>query len=341
MTADRIALDVMGGDHAPAAVLRGALLACAEQRAAGAPGDARLEPGAVLLVGDRARIEQGLSELGGNPGFEILHASQVVEMGESPAVALRAKPDSSIGRCVGAVKSGQAAAVVSMGNTGAVVAASTLGLGTLENVKRPGIAVTLELTGRPLTLLDMGANIAPKPEHLVQYAWMGTTYAEHGLGVPAPKVGLLNIGEEPSKGTDLLKAVHQALAASRLRFAGNLEGEHLFEDRADVVVTDGFTGNVVLKLLEGFAGFLFERMEREIAAHKATWGSQALARLKRQIDYSEYGGALLLGVDGVVVIGHGRSDERAVANALRVASRTLAADVNRRIVEGLAQVEVG
>lgn len=330
MTEVRIALDAMGGDAAPGAVLRGAVRACS------AAVDRPLRPEQLLLVGDAERIAQELESLGGNPGFEVLNASQVIEMGESPATALRAKPDSSIAVGIGAVRGGQAGAFVSMGNTGAVVGAATLGLGTLENVKRPAIAVTLELTGRPLTLLDMGANIAPKPEHLIQSAWMGAIHAQHGLGVDAPRVGLLNIGEEPTKGTELLRSVHGALTDSELTFVGNIEGEELFADRADVVVTDGFTGNVVLKLLEGFAGFMMGLMLRELKQHSATWGEEALARLKRQIDYSEYGGALLLGVRGVVVIGHGRSDEGAVANAISVAARSLEAAVNERIVSGLA-----
>jgi glycerol-3-phosphate acyltransferase PlsX len=223
-----------------------------------------------------------------------------------------------------------------MGNTGACVGAATLGLGTLEGVKRPAIAVTIELTGSPLTLLDMGANIAPKPEHLLQYGHMGAIHARLALGQSDPRVGLLNIGEEPSKGTDLLKEAHKLLAGSGLRFVGNVEGGDLFASAADVVVADGFTGNVALKLMEGLATFLFGKLTRELQAHDAAWGRESLARLKKQIDYSEYGGALLLGVDGVVVIGHGRSDESAVANALALAARSLDAGVNRRIVEGLA-----
>ncbi|MEO0651056.1 MAG: phosphate acyltransferase PlsX [Planctomycetota bacterium] len=330
MTDLRIALDAMGGDSAPDAVLQGAVRACSDQVAH------PIRPEQLLLVGDEARIAAGLDALGGNPGFGVVHASEVIEMGESPAVALRAKPDSSIAKGIGSVAQGHAGAFVSMGNTGAVVGASTLGLRTLENVKRPAIAVTLELTGRPLTLLDMGANIGPKPEHLLQSAWMGSIHARHGLGVEAPRVGLLNIGEEESKGTDLQKEAYAQLSASGLDFVGNIEGEELFADRADVVVMDGFTGNVVLKLLEGFAGFMMGLMLRELKQHDASWGEAALARLKRQIDYSEYGGALLLGVNGVVVIGHGRSDAGAVANAIAVAAKSLAAGVNERIVRGLA-----
>ncbi len=328
----RIALDAMGGDEAPEPVLRGALRACDPSR-----GGA-LRPEQILLVGDEARIESELQRLGGDPGFAKLHAPDVIGMGESPATALRAKPQASIPVGIGAVKRGAAGAFVSMGNTGAVVGAATLGLGTLENVKRPAIAVTLDLTGRPLTLLDMGANVAPKPEHLVQSARMGAIHARHGLGVDDPRVGLLNIGEEPSKGTELLRSAHAALLETDgVNFVGNVEGEQLFEDRADVIVTDGFTGNVVLKLLEGFSGFMLGLMLKELESQGVDWGREALGRLRRRLDYSEYGGALLIGVQGVVVIGHGRSDEGAVANALRVAARSLEAGVNERIVDGLAE----
>jgi len=333
MLQHRIALDVMGGDLAPDATLGGALQLCR------ADSDRKLPPERILLVGDEALIRSRLAELGGDPGFAIQHASEVIGMAESPAAALRSKPDSSISVCVGAVKRGAAGAVVSMGNTGAVVGACTLGLGTLEGVRRPAIAVTLSLTGRPVTLLDMGANAAAKPQDLVQFAAMGSVYARDCLGVAEPRVGVLNIGSEPSKGTDLLKEAHQLLAsgAARLNFVGNVEGNDIFHSAADVVVTDGFTGNVVLKLLEGFAGFMLQLLLTELRAHQASWTQEALGKVKRQIDYAEYGGALLLGVNGVVIKGHGRSDANAVANALHVAARALDADVNSHIVAGLRE----
>jgi glycerol-3-phosphate acyltransferase PlsX len=328
---ERIALDAMGGDEAPRATLQGALLAVDTSR------PSALEPQQILLVGDQQRIEQELGELGGNPGFAIVHASQVVGMEEKPAVALRQKPDSSIAKCIGAVRAGEAGAVVGMGNTGACVGAATIGLGTLEGIRRPGIAVTLDLFGAPITILDMGANVAPKPEHLLQYGYMGTVHARACLATAEPRVGLLNIGEEEGKGTDLLRDAYAQLAASGLRFAGNIEPGDMLRGAADVVVTDGFTGNITLKLMESMASFLFRRFTSELEKHSASWKNEALANLSRQIDYAEYGGALLLGVRGVVVIGHGRSDATAVANACRVAARTLAADVNGQIVSGLAQ----
>jgi len=335
MEATRIALDVMGGDDAPRATLKGALLACDSAR------ERPLAPERIVLVGDEPAIRAGLSELRGegapDPGFELVHAAQVIAMDESPAVALRAKPDSSIARCVETVRAGRAGALVSMGNTGAVVAAATLGLRTLAGVRRPGIAVTLALTGQHLTIIDMGANIAPKPEHLLQYGMMGAAYMRACIGVRDPRVGLLNVGEEASKGTDLLKETHRLLSSSRLSFAGNVEGGDLFLEKVDVVVTDGLTGNVVLKLLEGFSGFMLGLVLSELKRHGVDWAPDVLRSLERKIDYAEYGGALLLGVAGAVVIGHGRSDANAVANALGLAARALDAGVNQHIVRGLEQ----
>lgn len=329
MSSTRIALDAMGGDLAPDAIVAGALRACSKDGGG-------IDPERLLLVGDRAKLEPLLE--GAAYSLEVQHASQVVEMGESPSTALRSKPDSSIAGCVKAVRSGVAGAVVSMGNTGAVVGASTMGLGTLEGVRRPGIAVTMDLTGQPVTILDMGANIAPKPEHLVQYGVMGAVFTKSCLakGADRPRVGLLNIGSEEGKGTTLLKETQPLLAASSLDYVGNVEGGEIFRDAADVIVTDGFTGNVVLKLLEGFSGFMLELVMRQLSEHKVDWGLEALANVRRQIDYAEYGGAMLLGVNGVVVIGHGRSDAAAVSNAVRLAARAIDAAVNDDIVRGMA-----
>jgi len=329
MAPARIALDVMGGDKAPDAILRGALAACDPA------GRWKMAPTRVLLVGDEAVIRARLAALGGDPGFAILHASQVVGMGESAAVALRGKPDSSIAKMIGATKAGAAGAAVSMGNTGAVVGAATLFLGTLPGVLRPGIAVTIKLTGQPVTLMDMGALLEPRPESLMQFGVMGSVWSKALLGVAEPRVGLLNVGEEEGKGTDTLKSAWKLLKAAPIRFHGNVEGNDLFQDKVDVVVTDGFTGNVVLKLLEEFAGFMLKLTVGELGKNGVQVPSAALSGVKRSIDYSEYGGALLLGVNGIVIIGHGRSDETAVANALALGARALDADVNARIVAGL------
>ncbi len=327
----RIALDVMGGDNAPDCNLDGALAAVR----AGVPAER------LLLVGDEKTIRAGLESRGASVGeapgsFAILHAPDVIGMEEKPGVALRAKPMSSISVATGAVKQGAAGAHVSMGNTGAVVGAATVGLKTLEGVRRPGIAVTIEFTGRPVTVLDMGANVVPKPEHLLQYGHMGAVFTRDVLKSESPRVGLLNIGEEESKGTDLLREAHALLSGSDLDFVGNVESGDLFKGGCDVVVTDGFTGNVVLKLMEGFAGFMMKLVMDQLKAHGAQWGPEALASIHKQVDYSEYGGALLLGVNGIVVIGHGRSDPTAVSNAIDLAARALDADVNGHIVVGLA-----
>jgi glycerol-3-phosphate acyltransferase PlsX len=329
MAPARIALDVMGGDKAPDAILRGAIAACDPN------GRWKLPRERFLLVGDEAVIRARLAALGGDPGFALLHASQAVGMGESPASALRQKPDSSIAKMIGAAKQGAAGAAVSMGNTGAVVGAATLGLGTLPGVLRPGIAVTIQVTGKPLTVMDMGALLEPKPESLMQFGVMGSVWSKALLGVSEPRVGLLNVGEEEGKGTDTLKAAWKLLQSAPVRFAGNVEGNDLFLDKVDVVVTDGFTGNVVLKLLEEFAGFMVKLTVGELAKSGVQVPMASLGSVKRSIDYSEYGGALLLGVNGIVIIGHGRSDETAVANALALGARALDADVNGKIVAGL------
>lgn len=332
MTTSRIALDVMGGDHAPGHILDGALKATTEGPEGGAPIPAER----ILLVGDEAQIQKYFADKGLACAFPVQHASQVIGMDESPALALRSKRDSSIGVAIGAVRQGAAGAMVSMGNTGACVGAATLMLKTLEGVRRPGIAVTLGLTGQPVTIMDMGANIACQPEHLLQYGSMATVYMRELLGVADARVGLLNIGEEPSKGTDLLKDAHQLMQDAPMNFVGNVEGSDLFKGTCDIVITDGFTGNVALKLMEGLAGFMLGMVGKGIAEQGADFGGALLKSLAKQCDYSEYGGALLLGVRGIVVIGHGRSDGNAVANALRLADRALAADVERHIVSGLA-----
>ncbi|MFT7676730.1 MAG: glycerol-3-phosphate acyltransferase PlsX [Planctomycetota bacterium] len=327
-----VVLDVFGGDQGPDVILGGALKACDPK------GKHAIDPARILLVGDEKRIAEGLQSLGGNPGFGILHASQVIGMDEKPAAALRSKRDSTIVVGTQAVRSGAAGAFVSMGSTGAVVGAGTLMLRTLEGVRRPAIAVTLELTGKPLTILDMGANIAATPEDLVAYGVMGSVLQSHVLDVPTPRVGLLNIGEEPGKGTDLLKETYGMMGSAPLEFTGNIEGADLFNGSVDVVVTDGFTGNICLKLMEGMAGFMLGMFSKALAPERGSKEAQALGAVHRKVDYSEYGGALLLGVKGTVVIGHGRSDENAVSNALGLATRALDREVNRDIVAGMAAV---
>ena len=333
MALSLIALDVPGGDHAPESTLKGAL------QAVDPSGRWKMDPARILLVGDEPTIRAWLAANGGDPGFRVLHASQAIDMHESPATALRAKPDSSIVKMMGAVKAGHAGAAVSMGNTGAVVGAATLVLGTLPGCLRPGIAVTMNFGGSPLTLLDMGALSQPKPENLVQHGIMGAAFAKCALGIETPRVGLLNIGEEASKGTDLLKAAHPLLAAAKVQFVGNVEGNEVFRNKCDVLVTDGFTGNVLLKFCEDFAAQMLHLVVGECAKAGVAIPREVLGRVQKRIDYSEYGGALLLGVGGIVFKGHGRSDHHAVSNALHAAQRALDARITEHIVTALAEVQ--
>ncbi|HIF40068.1 MAG TPA: phosphate acyltransferase PlsX [Planctomycetes bacterium] len=330
MVNDRIVLDVMGGDHAPDVVLDGVVLVCNPD------GELYVDPARLILVGNEELMREGLSKRDCSASVHLEDAAEVIGMDEKPGVALRAKPGASIPVGIGCVRAGKAGAFISMGNTGAVVGAATLGLGTLEGIRRPGIAITTHMTGRPVTILDMGANVVPKPAHLLHYALMGSTLASDVDGVKNPRVGLLNIGEEASKGTDLMRAAHELLSNSHLNFVGNVEAGEIFGEDVDVVVTDGFTGNVFLKTLEGLSSFMLTQVTQQLDAHQAGWGAEVLADLRHHVDYSEYGGALLLGVNGVVIIGHGRSDARAVANAIRQAARALDVDVNADIVRALA-----
>ncbi|MFT4647288.1 MAG: glycerol-3-phosphate acyltransferase PlsX [Glaciecola sp.] len=329
MSMTRIGLDVLGGDHAPETILKGALEAVADTT------ESALVPERIVLFGDESAIEVALQDLGGNPGFAISHAPEAIGMEEKPAQALRAKRNSSISLGTKAVRAQQTGAFVSMGNTGAVVGAATLMLGTLAGVRRPGIAVTQHLVGRPVTVMDMGANTSPKPEDLLAYGVMGDILQRDCMGVQNPRVGLLNIGEEENKGTELLQQSYALLKASGLNFVGNVEGGDIFKNQADVILTDGFTGNVVLKLMEGMASFMIKLLVGELKKHGVPIEPAVLGGLARSVDSSEYGGALLLGVDGVVIIGHGSSDSRAVKNALHLAAKALDTHINQDIVKGL------
>lgn len=330
MSSARIALDVMGGDHAPRAVLEGALLAVQSD------GDVGLDPSRLLLVGPEETTRASWLEMGGPSEVSFLDAPDTIGMGEKPGVALRAKPQASIPVAMSAVKAGAAGAVVSMGNTGAMVGAATMILRTLPGVRRPGIAVTVPFTDKPLTIIDMGANTAPRAQDLVEYAVMGSAFQAACVDNTEARVGLLNIGEEEEKGTTFTKEAHGLLTSADLRFVGNIEPSELFEGRADVLVTDGFTGNVVLKLIEGFAEFLIPRVMGAAAQHGTPIAPEAIGSLSKSLSYSDYGGALLMGVNGVVIIGHGRSDATAVTNALRVARQALDADVNDKVVAALS-----
>jgi glycerol-3-phosphate acyltransferase PlsX len=323
----KIAVDVLGGDHAPQEILLGVAHALRG-------GDFHADE--LLLVGPQERIESELRAHGVAPAPEILHTDQVIEGHEKPIESLRSKPRASVSLCVEAIRKGKAGGLVAFGNTGATVAAATMGLGLLEGLKRPGIAVTLTGEAGRFVLLDVGANPTPKPLHLFQYALMGASYARDLYGIGRPKVGLLNIGGEATKGNPLLKETYQALAAAEddgLEFVGNTEGNEIFLGKADVYVADGFVGNMVLKVVEGFAEFMVH------TASKAGAGEGLKSTLRRMLgaaDFSDVGAATLLGVNGAVLIGHGRSRANAVLPALRTARAEIRAGVNRHIVESVA-----
>ncbi len=307
---------------------------------AGAVAAAR-EPGtAVILVGQEAEVRRHLPA--GGADVCVVHAAEVVGMGESPSAALRRKKHSSIRVGLDLVKRGEADAFVSAGNTGAVMATALVVLGPLPGVERPAIAIVIPTkTGRAV-LLDAGANVDCKPRHLHQFAIIGSVYAQAVLGSVAPRVGLLSIGEEESKGNELTREAFRELEEDgALRFIGNVEGRHLFDGDVDVAVCDGFTGNVALKISEGVAGLvvsiLREELTRDVWARAgALLMRRSLRRFKRRLDYAEYGGAPLFGVDGVCIIGHGRSSPNAIRNAIRVAGECVTKRVIDHIRDGIA-----
>lgn len=305
----KIAVDAMGGDYAPEEIVAGALAA---KRDFGYQ---------VVLVGDEAR----LAKLVGGANIEIVHASQVIHMGESPAVAVRQKKDASIVVATRLVKEGEAQAVVSAGSTGAQMTASLFGLGRIRGIKRPAISTILPTENGGKVLLDSGANTDCKPEHLVQFAYMGSIYAEKVLGIENPSVGLLNIGAEETKGNELTVATYQLLKEANLNFAGNIEPRDIPKSMVDVIVCDGFVGNTVLKLAEGLGMFLIGKIKEQLTGSfrskiGAALVAPALKEIKKMMDYSEYGGAPLLGINGVSIICHGSSRAKAIRNAVKAAA---------------------
>ncbi len=309
----RIAVDAMGGDHAPEAVVEGSVLAAREFGTQ------------VILVGDREILHDLLRRhaTAALP-IAVKHASEVVDMHESPAVAVRRKRDSSIRVAFDLVKSGEAQAAVSAGNSGAAMAVAVLVLRLLKGVDRPAIAAVLPTLAGSSVLLDVGANTDCKPMHLVQFAVMGEVFCRYVLGIDRPRVGVLSNGGEESKGTDLTRNAHQALKHSSLNYLGYVEGRDIFQGTADVVVCDGFTGNTVLKASEGLAAAVGSMLKAEMGRGVLRKVGYLLARgafadLKRRMDYAEVGGAPLLGINGVGIVAHGSSDARAIKNAIRVA----------------------
>jgi glycerol-3-phosphate acyltransferase PlsX len=307
---------------------------------AGAAAAVRELGAAVTLVGQEAEVRRHLPP--GAADLRVVHAAEVVGMGESPSAALRRKKHSSIRVGLDLVKRGEADAFVSAGNTGAVMATALVVLGPLPGVERPAIAIVIPTkTGRAV-LLDAGANVDCKPRHLHQFAIIGSIYARAVLGSRAPRVGLLSIGEEESKGNELTREVFRKLGEDgAIRFIGNVEGRHLFDGDVDVAVCDGFTGNVALKISEGVAdlvvSILREEVSRDVWARAgALFMRRSLRRFKRRLDYAEYGGAPLFGVDGVCIIGHGRSSPNAIRNAIRVAGECVTKRVIDHIRDGIA-----
>ena len=316
----RIALDAMGGDRGPDEIVAGALAAASDM----------VQP---VIVGPQDLDTHGL---------ELIEAADVIAMDEKPTDAVRGKPDSSLVAACRAVGEGKADAVVSAGNTGAMLAACLLELRRIPGVRRPGIAVTIPARHGPSVLIDAGANADARPEDLLQFAQMGAVFAEEILDVGNPRIRLLSIGEEPEKGNQLTLEAHDLLAQSELDFAGNTEGRDLLSGAADVVVTDGFTGNVALKLLEGTIKALLDAMREEISA--STRGKlggllirPAARRLRERLDPDTYGGAYLLGLRGLAVIAHGNSSRRAITSAVRLAARGVEHDVVGKLGEKLGE----
>jgi len=323
----KIAVDAMGGDHAPAAVVRGAVRAAEDSLAE------------IILVGDASAIERELKALPATKNLEVVHTEQVITNEEPPALALRRKREASIALATRLVKEGRAQAVVSAGSTGAQMAAALLILGRSGNIQRPAIATLLPTLKGPKLLLDAGANVDCRPEHLYEFAHMGSLYANKILGVSEPRVGLVNIGTESAKGNEVTLAAYQLLKEAELNFVGNVEARDLPRGVADVYVCDGFTGNALLKFGEGLAEAFFIKIQSEVKRSFAARLGAALLlptlrRLKREVDYAEYGGAPLLGVQGISIICHGSSDERAIYNAIRVAVRC----VQERLVESMGLI---
>ncbi len=326
----RIVLDAMGGDHAPQVTVQGAVMAAREYGVE------------VMLVGRRDEVEAELAKHDtAGLSLPLVHASQVIEMGEHPAAAAKTKKDSSIAVGMELLKRGEADAFVSAGNSGGVMATALFRLGRIRHIRRPALSAIYPTIKGFCLLLDVGANADCKPEYLLQFAHMGSVYAEKVLGIPNPRVGLLSNGEEETKGSILVQEAHRLLKESGLNFIGNVEGKDIPTGMADVVVTDGFTGNVVIKLSEGLGGMIKSLIEEEIKAHPLTaigglLAKPAFGRISRRLDYTEYGGAPLLGVDGVVIIAHGRSNAKAIKNAIRMAKRAVEGGMLTAIKEGLA-----
>ncbi len=322
----KIAVDAMGGDNAPQVVVEGSILAAEEHSLP------------IVLVGDEARLGVELKKYRKNPNITIRHASEVITMEESPAQSVRKKKDSSLRVCFELVKAREADAVVSAGNSGAAMAAGIFLLKKMPGVERPAIAVSVPTMKGPVVILDVGGNVDCKPIHLAQFAIMGEAYARYALRKDKPRVGLLSNGEEEAKGNELTRETNALIKKTSVNYVGYVEGRDIYRGDIDVVVTDGFVGNVVLKLSEGLVETVTAMLKKDIMATVSSKLGYMLSRgafqkLKKKMDYAEHGGALLLGIDGVCIISHGRSNAKAIKNAILKAGEYLQTRVNAHMIE--------
>ncbi|MEI6787354.1 MAG: phosphate acyltransferase PlsX [bacterium] len=331
----RIAVDAMGGDHAPREIVAGAVEAARGLK----------DLTTLILVGPEEIIRQELKQYGTIPAkLVIRHASEVIGMEESPALAIRKKKDNSISRMMDVITAGEADAAVSAGNTGAMVVAATLKLRTLEGIQRPAIATVMPTSGRPIIVIDAGANTDCTPEMLVEFGVMGSVYSREILGQAKPVIGLMSIGGEDSKGNETTKEAFRLLSAAPLNFRGNVEGHDLFRGETDVVVCDGFVGNVVLKTSESVAHTIGSWLKKEFKANPirilgALLLRGALKTIKKRMDPEMFGGAPLLGVKGVCIITHGSSSRTAIFHAVRVACESVGHHVNDHIIEEVSKLK--
>lgn len=326
----KIAVDAMGGDHAPLEIIKGSVQASQELPDVG-----------IILAGDPLQINPLLKKFKAPASITVAPATQVIGMNEHPVSAVREKKDSSINVALDQVKQHKAQAVVSAGNTGALMAAALFKLGRIPGIERPAIATIFPTIKGRVVLLDMGANVDNKPQHLEQFGIMGSQYAQHILHVQNPRVGLINIGEEKEKGNELTRAAWELLSKAPVNFVGNVESKDVLSGSVDVAVCDGFVGNLMLKLAEGIAGTIMDIFKEEFSSSlsakvAALFLLPSFKRIKKKIDYSEIGGAQLLGVDGVCVKSHGRAKASAIKNAIRVANEC----VKENIVEYIKKAEL-
>jgi glycerol-3-phosphate acyltransferase PlsX len=327
----RIALDAMGGELGPDEMVAGAIQAVEE---------ADLN---VSLIGDENILNRVLQKQSfTSPRLHVVHASQTVSMDESPFDAIRKKKDSSIVRAFACVKNGEADAVVSAGNSGATMASAIKSLGRLENIARPGIASIFPTLKKPLVMMDVGANVDCRPQHLFQFGVMGAAFSDNLFQIKRPSIGLLSIGEEGGKGNVLVKSAHELFRKSSLNFIGNVEGRDIFQGDVDVIVCDGFVGNVCLKVSEGLAEAIISMLRSEMSkSFMAKMGyllaKKAFGNFGKRVDYAEYGGAPLLGVNGTGIVCHGRSNAKAIKNAIKVAAEMIRSKVNDHILQLLSE----